>query len=205
MGGTYLDRLYVDEELLERGVCEVWCVGDIAQEAEQVLRGVSCASRGGTCLHGGGGGWAVDAGERRRAAESPVLDPRPPPTLPPFIPLHPPPMSPPAPLPKQPYTAIEYPGPVSQPAAILAYAPQDDINACFNAPPAHPAGLQLRFRGDAPGPPLRGHSVPSQKLLMKIVKRRRKTAATDAEQGVFRAEMVGTVNHTVRFVCKSVS
>lgn len=55
MGGTYLDRLYVDEELLERGVCEVWCVGDIAQEAEQVLRGVSCASRGGTCLHGGGG------------------------------------------------------------------------------------------------------------------------------------------------------
>ncbi|KAL0254021.1 hypothetical protein I308_101400 [Cryptococcus tetragattii IND107] len=109
-------------------------------------------------------------------------------------------MSPPAPLPKQPYTAIEYPGPVSQPAAILAYAPQDDINACFNAPPAHPAGLQLRFRGDAPGPPLRGHSVPSQKLLMKIVKRRRKTAATDAEQGVFRAEMVGTVNHTVRFV-----
>ncbi|KAE8541102.1 hypothetical protein D1P53_002456 [Cryptococcus gattii VGV] len=108
-------------------------------------------------------------------------------------------MSPPAPLPKQPYTAIEYPGPVSHPAAILAYAPQDDINACFNAPAATPADLQLRFRGDAPGPPLRGYRIPSQKLLMKIVKRRRKTA-TDNDQGVFRAEMVGTVNHTVRFV-----
>ncbi|ADV19497.1 hypothetical protein CNBB2280 [Cryptococcus gattii WM276] len=115
--------------------------------------------------------------------------------------MSPPPPAPPHPLPKQPYTAIEYPGPVSHPAAILAYAPQHDINACFNAPPAHPADLQLRFRGDAPGPPLRGHCIPSQKLLMKVVKRRRKTAATtDNDQGVFRAEMVGTVNHTVRFV-----
>ncbi|KIR59944.1 general transcription factor 3C polypeptide 5 (transcription factor C subunit 1) [Cryptococcus bacillisporus CA1873] len=116
------------------------------------------------------------------------------------------PPDPPAPLhhlPKQPYTAIEYPGPVSHPAAILAYASQHDINACFNAPPPHPADLQLRFRGDAPGPPLRGYCIPSQKLLMKIVKRRRKPAAAThhhAGQGVFRAEMVGTVNHTVRFV-----
>lgn len=73
MGGTYLDRLYVDEELLECGVCEVWCVGDIAQEAEQVLRGVSCASRGGTCLHGGGGGWAVDAGRGEEQRNRPFL------------------------------------------------------------------------------------------------------------------------------------
>ncbi|WVO20802.1 uncharacterized protein IAS62_002102 [Cryptococcus decagattii] len=118
----------------------------------------------------------------------------------------PPPYPPPCPLPKQPYTAIEYPGPVSDPAAILAYASQHDINACFNAPPAHPADLQLRFRADAPGPPLRGYRIPSQKLLLKILKRRKKQkpdAAThhhDPDQGVFTAEMVGTVNHTVRFV-----
>lgn len=120
-----------------------------------------------------------------------------------------PPNAPPCPLPKQPYTAIEYPGPVSDPAAILAYASQHDINACFNAPPAHPADLQLRFRADAPGPPLRGYRIPSQKLLLKILKRRKKqkpdtaTHHHDPDQGVFTAEMVGTVNHTVRFVCKS--
>lgn len=165
---------------------------------------------------GGGGG---DSAESETSRESPIIafDP----TALHRVLLHftriplafhsystPPPMhASPAPLhrlPKQPYTAIEYPGPVSHPAAILACASQDDINTCFNAPPASPAALELRFRGDAPGPPLRGYRIPSQKLLLKVARRRRRPTATAAaaEQGVFTAEMVGTVNHTVRFVCK---
>ncbi|WVN86778.1 uncharacterized protein L203_101950 [Cryptococcus depauperatus CBS 7841] len=104
-------------------------------------------------------------------------------------------------LSKHPYTSIEYPGPVSEPAAILNYASQDTINACFNAPAAARANLQVRFRGDQPGPPLRGHRTQSQKLLLRVVKRRhRKPQGSQDVQGVFMIQIAGVVNYTVRFV-----
>ena len=72
-------------------------------------------------------------------------------------------------------------------------------------------------RDDRNGVPLRGMRVPSQKLLLKICKKRRKTAdsmdidrdlprggkgkARDMSdvEGVFTAEIVGPLTQTVRF------
>lgn len=71
----------------------------------------------------------------------------------------------------------------------------------------------MRYRmGDRAGVPVRGTRVPTSKLLLKIKRRRRKGAESDAEggaegggkgkgreQGVFVAEIVGSVAQTVRF------
>lgn len=100
-------------------------------------------------------------------------------------------------LPKTAYASIEYPGPVSAPSAILHLASQDEINACFNAPSGENPLLEINYRADKSGGPVRGYRVPSQKLLVKVVKRRRK----GGEGGVFTSEVVGPVNQTVRFRC----
>ncbi|WWD15997.1 hypothetical protein CI109_100421 [Kwoniella shandongensis] len=103
-------------------------------------------------------------------------------------------------LPKHAYTSIEYPGPVSYPQAILKVIDQVDINDCFNEPSGSKPVLEMRYRGDQPGGPVRGHRVPSQKLLLKVVKRRRKgKGKEEEEEGVFSAEVVGSVPQTVRF------
>ncbi|WVQ98830.1 hypothetical protein IAU59_005961 [Kwoniella sp. CBS 9459] len=110
-------------------------------------------------------------------------------------------------LPKHIYTSIEYPGPLSHTSSILKVVNQDDIDECFNSP-APPAGgsrpmLEMRYRGEgSAGGPVRGHRVPSQKLLLRVVRRRRKgKEREDAgdEGGVFTAEVVGSVPQTVRF------
>lgn len=117
-------------------------------------------------------------------------------------------------LPRTTFTAVEYLGPVSRPSALLKVITQDDLNQCFNSP-AGTTGVQLEMRyrmGDRAGVPVRGTRVPTSKLLLKIKRRRRKGAESDAEggaegsgkgkgreQGVFVAEIVGSVAQTVRF------
>ena len=114
-------------------------------------------------------------------------------------------------LPKQAYTSVEYPGPVSHPSALLKVITQDDLNECFNTATNTVADLEMRYRmEDSVGAPVRGARVPSQKLLLKVVRKKRKFGlkcrrkGKDKEtEGVFTAEVVGPVTHTVRFRCKS--
>ena len=101
-------------------------------------------------------------------------------------------------LPKTAYGSIEYPGPVSHAAAITDLTSQAEIDTCFNTSSGTNALLEVHYRKDKMGAPVRGYRVASQKLLVKVVKRRRK----DGEGGVFTTEVVGPVNHTVRFRCK---
>lgn len=124
---------------------------------------------------------------------------------------------------KQALASVEYPGPVSDPFALLKVIAQDDINECFNAPGQEQRILEMSYnRQDRYGVPVRGMRVPSQKLLLKIVKRRRKrldwmdvdedegegrrrkgkakaTEIITSAEGVFTAVIVGPVTQTVRF------
>ena len=102
-------------------------------------------------------------------------------------------------LPKTAYGSIEYPGPVSHASAITDLSSQDDIDTCFNAPSGDNSLLESHYRKDRMGAPVRGYRVSSQKLLVKVVKRKRK----DGKGGVFTTEVVGPINQTVRFRCKS--
>lgn len=101
-------------------------------------------------------------------------------------------------LPKTAYGSIEYPGPVSHAAAITDTTSQEEIDTCFNTSSGTNALLEVHYRKDKMGAPVRGYRVASQKLLVKVVKRRRK----DGQGGVFTTEVVGPVNHTVRFRCE---
>jgi len=101
-------------------------------------------------------------------------------------------------LPKTAYGSIEYPGPVSHAAAITDLTSQEEIDTCFNTSSGTNALLEVHYRKDKMGAPVRGYRVPSQKLLVKVVKKRSK----DGEGGVFTTEVVGPVNHTVRFRCE---
>jgi general transcription factor 3C polypeptide 5 (transcription factor C subunit 1) len=101
-------------------------------------------------------------------------------------------------FPKTAYGSIEYPGPVSAPSAILQLTSQEEINTCFNATANDNALLEINYRADKTGGPARGYRVPTQKLLVKVVKRRRK----GGEGGVFTSEVVGPVSQTVRFRCE---
>ncbi len=121
--------------------------------------------------------------------------------------------------PQQSLASVEYPGPVSHPSALLKVIPQEDLNECFNAPPSESKTLEMSYRReDRYGVPVRGTRVASQKLLLKIVKRRRKRMdgmEVDGQEGrrqgkgkerdlspvdgVFTAEIMGPVTQTVRF------
>lgn len=110
------------------------------------------------------------------------------------------------PFPRAVFTSVEYPGPVSHPSALLKVVSQGDINECFNKhDPKEQQSLEIRYRGlqDRQSVPVRGLKVPSQKILLKVVKRRRKARRGQEPQGVFTAEIVGTIAHTVRFRGKS--
>ncbi|WRT67213.1 uncharacterized protein IL334_004179 [Kwoniella shivajii] len=124
-------------------------------------------------------------------------------------------------LPKYAFTSIEYPGPISHPSSILKVVSQEDINECFNAN-VNAGGngntnassnwggnngngnsnnrplLEMRYRGnDESGGPVRGHRIPTQKLLLRIVKRRKK--GKEKDEGVFTSEVLGSIPQTVRF------
>lgn len=107
------------------------------------------------------------------------------------------------------FAAVEYPGSVSHPSALLKVITQDDMNECFNAPTKETKMLEMKYGGDErDGIPVRGLRVASQKLLLKVTKRRRREdqmgkgkgkAIDGGEQGVFTAEIIGPITQTVRF------
>lgn len=122
------------------------------------------------------------------------------------------------PIPKMAYSSVEYPSTVSHPSAILRLISQEDINECFNKPMNNPALLEVRFGGlDRPSAiPIRGNRMPSQKLLLKVTKRRRRKGGEEtvgqtdkgkeperpgSEEGIFVSEVVGPISQTVRFRC----
>lgn len=122
-------------------------------------------------------------------------------------------------FPKAAYASVEYPSTVSHPAAILRLVTQEDIDECFNAPPTESPQLEMRYGNmDRAGVPVRGTRVPSQKLLLKLTRRRRRRYEAEddegdegnnlkgqggirmgAEEGIFTSEVVGPITQTVRF------
>lgn len=103
------------------------------------------------------------------------------------------------PLPRATYRSIECPGPVSNPQAILKVIQQEDVDECFNAPIHQPQQLEMKYRPEERSSvPVRGTRVQSQKVLVKVTKRRRK----GQDKGVFTSEIIGSVPQTVRFRCK---
>lgn len=114
------------------------------------------------------------------------------------------------PLPRTTFRSIEYPGPMQRPEQILKHVLQEDIDEVFNAPMSDPRQLELRYRPHLRAAvPVRGNRVASQKVLVKITKRRKKArpgqAGQDGEEGAFTAEVLGNVPQTVRFRCTSSS
>jgi len=124
-------------------------------------------------------------------------------------------------FPKAAYASIEYPSTVSQPSALLRLVSQEDINEVFNAPLSEQKSLEIRYGNmERNGIPVRGARVPSQKLLLKITRRRRRRREEPmeedgddgegsekgkekpregAEEGIFTSEVVGPISQTVRF------
>lgn len=93
---------------------------------------------------------------------------------------------------------------MQDPSQILKVIAQDDVDECFNAPISEARSLEMRYRPkDRTAVPVKGTRVPSQKVLVKVVKRRRKQRPGEtAEEGVFTADVVGSVPQTVRFRCE---
>ena len=94
-------------------------------------------------------------------------------------------------LPKVPFNSIEFPGPISQDRASLAKAleslgHQKAIDACFNRATRM---LELKYDvHDYWSHPIVGESVPIQRLVLKVTRRRRKirssrNSSTDAQHG----------------------
>lgn len=127
-------------------------------------------------------------------------------------------------IPRATFAAVEYPGSVSHPSALLKVITQDNINECFNTPWAkESAVLEMSYRmDDKSSVPVRGLRAPSAKLLLRIKRRRRKRDESsdeeqeeaevpgqgqgqgkgkgkEGDQGVFTADIVGAVTQTVRF------
>ncbi|ORX39968.1 RNA polymerase III transcription factor IIIC subunit-domain-containing protein [Kockovaella imperatae] len=124
--------------------------------------------------------------------------------------------------PKQPFASIEYLGPVSHPSAILKIITQEDINTCLNSTEktVEARSIDMRYKpGDLYAIPVKGLKVPSQKLLLKVVRKKRRPQERDTEHGartttspsrkgkqregtengIFTAEVVGPLTQTIRF------
>lgn len=101
------------------------------------------------------------------------------------------------PLPRTTFRSVEYPGPMQHANQILRHIDQEDLDDTFNAPMSDMRQLELRYRPEnRAAVPVRGNRVASQKVLVKVTKRRRKGKA---DQGVFTAEVLGNIPQTVRF------
>ena len=104
-------------------------------------------------------------------------------------------------LPKTTFGSVEYPGPVSHHSKLLTVMHQSDIDECFNAPASEQPLVEMAFRQGGGSVPVRGHRVGAAKMLVRIRRRRKRE---EESEGVFTAEVIGTIPHTVRFRCKSV-
>ena len=120
------------------------------------------------------------------------------------------------PFPLQTFTAIEYPGPVSTSAhsveaALDAVGGLKHLSATLAAEEPFKRVVELQLgHGIDRIHPIQGEIVPTQNLVLKITKRRKKRANAGeasvvlpgANKGGYTAEVVGVVDKTVRFRCE---
>lgn len=115
------------------------------------------------------------------------------------------------PLPKTYFSSIEFPGyvaPSSVPQILQTLGGQANVNAAFkrNAN-KQDALLELNFRPGNPfSHPVPGDIVPTNNIVLKIVKRKRKRAPVAEEEkgedgaiGEYTAEAIGVIPKTARF------
>ncbi|KAJ7095191.1 RNA polymerase III transcription factor IIIC subunit-domain-containing protein [Mycena belliarum] len=110
-------------------------------------------------------------------------------------------------IPATSFYSIEYPGyvcPTSVPIAVQNLGGQAALDSAFKRSTAKTeATLELRLRPENPfAHPIPGDVVPTNNLVLKVVKRKRKNrteAADGALQGEYTAEIVGSTLKTVRF------
>jgi general transcription factor 3C polypeptide 5 (transcription factor C subunit 1) len=111
------------------------------------------------------------------------------------------------PIPATPFYSIEYPGYVrttSVPIAVQNLGGQAALGNAFKRSAAKTEGtLELKLRPGNPfAHPVPGDIVPTNNLVLKVVKRKRKNRMDSddgALQGEYTAEIVGSTSKTVRF------
>jgi len=94
---------------------------------------------------------------------------------------------------------------MQRPGQILQVVTQQDVDECFNAPMTEFRQLEMKYRPmERSSIPVRGSRVASQKVLVKVVKRREKAKVGEEppDEGVFTANIVGSIPQTVRFRCE---
>lgn len=112
------------------------------------------------------------------------------------------------PLPSTPFYSIEYPGYVqiqSVSKAIKTLGGQSSVDNAFKRSAAKlDRCLELNFRPENPfSHPVPGEIVPTSKIVLKVVQRRRKIAHSSAHDsgpiGEYTLEAVGVTPKTARF------
>jgi general transcription factor 3C polypeptide 5 (transcription factor C subunit 1) len=120
-----------------------------------------------------------------------------------------PPTAPLLPLPPTHFYSVEYPGyvkPTSVPRAISSLGGYPTLNHGFRkATTKQECVVEVRLRpDDLFAHPVPGDMVPTNNIVLKVVKRRRKRDASGEEQGVdpggeYTVEALGSARKTVRF------
>jgi len=111
------------------------------------------------------------------------------------------------PLPQVTFCSVEYPGYVQEssvPIAVQRIGGQSKLDNAFRrSAQKKDTILELSFRLNDPfAHPIPGDVVPANNLLLKVVKRKRRSctvAGTDRSICEFTAEIVGIVSKTARF------
>lgn len=93
---------------------------------------------------------------------------------------------------------------MQRPEQILNVIAQSDVDECFNAPVSQTRHLEMKYRPlDRSSIPVRGSRVASQKVLVRVVKKRKRARPGEpSNEGVFTANIVGSIPQTVRFRCE---
>ncbi|KAG5351267.1 hypothetical protein C0989_007207 [Termitomyces sp. Mn162] len=108
------------------------------------------------------------------------------------------------PLPQTPFYSIEYPGyvrPTSVSLAVSNLGGQSVLDSAFKRAASKTETLiELKLRPEQPfAHPVPGDVVPTNNILLKIVKKRRKNRLEDGAIGEYTAEAIGVIPKTARF------
>ncbi|KAG6837927.1 hypothetical protein H0H93_008321 [Arthromyces matolae] len=107
-------------------------------------------------------------------------------------------------LPQTPFYSIEYPGyvrPTSVALAVSNLGGQSALDNAFKRAASKTETLiELKLRPDQPfAHPIPGDVVPTNNILLKVVKKRRKHRMEDGAIGEYTIEAVGVIPKTARF------
>ncbi|TFY80278.1 hypothetical protein EWM64_g3735 [Hericium alpestre] len=117
------------------------------------------------------------------------------------------PLAPEHALPSKPFYSIEYPGYVrttSVPQAVQTLGGQSRVSSAFRRSTSkNDSLLELNLRPDNPfSHPIPGDIVPTNNILLKVVKRKRRKLNPDGQEeivGEYTADAVGVIPKTARF------